>query len=145
MTRLTAGFICAPEIGASIAIRTNRIAPVAIVLPSRATVSLPRARCSAMIPDPITVATRKNEPIPSAASRRARLGSAKRRPAAFAGRRNRGDGGDRIECRAVTVDGRFAGRVERFPDHAVGVGHPALLGLRIAAGGGALLEHRPAG
>ena len=40
-TRLTAGFMCAPEIGPSIVISTNRIAPVAIVLPSRAMASFP--------------------------------------------------------------------------------------------------------
>ena len=52
-------------------ISTNRIAPVASVLPSRATASFPPARFSAMIPEPITVANRKKEPSPSAASRRA--------------------------------------------------------------------------
>ena len=41
-TRLTAGFICAPEIGPSMVISTNRIAPVASVLPSSATASFPR-------------------------------------------------------------------------------------------------------
>src|SRR6185369_12029055 len=72
---LTAGFMCAPEIGPSMAISTNRIAPVASVLPSRATASLPWLRFCAMIPEPITVAKRKKEPTPSAARRRTRGGS----------------------------------------------------------------------
>src|SRR5205085_5546571 len=69
MTRLTAGFICAPETGPSIVISTNRIAPVATVLPSKAMASFPPDRCSAMIPEPITVANRKKAPTPSAARR----------------------------------------------------------------------------
>ena len=44
--------------------------------------------------------------------------------------------------RALAVDRRLAVGVERLPDHAVGIGDPALLRLGVAAGGGALLEHR---
>src|SRR5687767_10178947 len=62
--------MCAPEIGPSMVIRTNRIDPVAMVLASRATASFPPASRSAMIPEPITQANRKKAPIPSAASRR---------------------------------------------------------------------------
>jgi hypothetical protein len=39
--RLTAGFICAPEIGPSMVISTNNIAPVAALLPISAIASLP--------------------------------------------------------------------------------------------------------
>ena len=46
------------------------MAPVAMVFPSRATASFPPDRCSAMIPEPMTVANRKKEPRPSAAIRR---------------------------------------------------------------------------
>src|SRR5829696_8458002 len=66
--------MCAPEIGPSKVMRTKRIAPVATVLASSATASLPRDKFSAMIPEPITVANRKNEPTPSAASLRPRGG-----------------------------------------------------------------------
>ena len=59
------------EIGPSMVISTNRMAPVARVLPSSATAALPPASASAMMPEPMTVANRKKEPRPSAASRRA--------------------------------------------------------------------------
>jgi hypothetical protein len=67
--------MCAPEIGPNIVISTNRIAPVASVFPSRATASFPPDRLSAMIPEPITQANRKNEPTPSAVTLRARPGA----------------------------------------------------------------------
>ena len=38
---------------------TYRIAPVAIVFPNSATASLPADKLSPMIPEPITVATKK--------------------------------------------------------------------------------------
>src|SRR5687768_7105120 len=62
--------MCAPEIGPSIVISTNSMAPVAMVLASRATASFPPASRSAMIPEPITQANRKKAPSPSAAIRR---------------------------------------------------------------------------
>src|SRR5687768_10597584 len=61
----------APEIGPSMVISTNNMAPVARVLPSSATAAFPPASASAMMPDPMTVANRKKEPSPSAARRRA--------------------------------------------------------------------------
>ena len=41
---------------------TYRIAPVAIVFPNSATASLPADKLSPMIPEPITVATKKKVP-----------------------------------------------------------------------------------
>src|ERR671919_3133875 len=70
MTSVTAGLKWAPDTGPSMAISTNRIAPVANVLPSRAMATFPPASCSAMMPDPITVANRKKQPTASAASGR---------------------------------------------------------------------------
>ena len=45
---------------------TYRIAPVAIVFPNSATASLPADKLSPMIPEPITVATKKKVPKNSA-------------------------------------------------------------------------------
>ena len=45
---------------------TNKIAPVAIVFPNNATASLPADKSSPMIPEPITVATKKKVPKNSA-------------------------------------------------------------------------------
>ena len=67
--------MCAPEIGPSMVISTNSMAPVAILLPSSATASFPADSYAAMIPEPITAANRKKEPSPSAASRRPSAGS----------------------------------------------------------------------
>src|SRR5688572_21489419 len=61
--------MCAPEIGPSMVISTNNMAPVASVLASSAIASFPRDRFSALIPEPITVAKRRNAPSPSAARR----------------------------------------------------------------------------
>ena len=58
----------APEIETKIVIKTYRMAPVAIVLPSKASPSFPPDRRSAIMPEPITVATRNKVPINSAAS-----------------------------------------------------------------------------
>ena len=41
---------------------TYRIAPVAIVFPNSAAASLPADKLSTMIPEPITVATKKKVP-----------------------------------------------------------------------------------
>ena len=59
MTSDTAGLKCAPEIGPSARIRTTRMAPVGMVLPRSAIATFPPASCSAMMPEPTTVATRK--------------------------------------------------------------------------------------
>ena len=67
---VTAGLKCAPEIRPSMVINTARMAPVASVLPSRATASLPSARFSAMIPEPTTVASSSSVPRASAANLR---------------------------------------------------------------------------
>src|SRR5438094_3338904 len=61
--------MCAPEMGPSMVIRTNSIAPVASVLPRSAIASFPRDRFSAMMPEPITQANRKKEPKASAPRR----------------------------------------------------------------------------
>lgn len=61
---------CPPEIGPKTVIRTTRIAPVARVLPSSATASLPLARFSPMMPEPITVASSSSVPRASARSLR---------------------------------------------------------------------------
>ena len=73
MTSETAGLKCAPEIGPSARIRTTRIAPVGMVLPRSAMATFPPASCSAMMPEPTTVATRSPVPSASAARRRARV------------------------------------------------------------------------
>ena len=49
-----------------ILIKTNRIAPVGIVFPSRATAMLSGDNLSPIIPEPTTVATRKKDPKNSA-------------------------------------------------------------------------------
>ena len=46
---------------------------------------------------------------------------------------------------AFAVDSRFPIGEERFPWHALGVGDPLLIGFRIAAGGGLLLDDRALG
>ena len=71
MTSDTAGLKCAPETGPSARIRTTRMAPVGMVLPSSARAMLPPASFSAMMPEPTTVATRSPVPSASAAMRRA--------------------------------------------------------------------------
>ena len=69
---VTAGLKCAPEIGPNIKIKTTRIAPVAMVLPSSAIPSLFGDKVSPMIPEPITQANRKAVPISSPVSLRAK-------------------------------------------------------------------------
>src|SRR4051812_43085264 len=56
--RVTAGFMCAPEIGPKVRISATNTAPVASVLASRAIAMLPPASCSPIIPEPMTVARR---------------------------------------------------------------------------------------
>src|SRR3546814_10187542 len=48
--------------------------------------------------------------------------------------------GKRGQRRAVSINGRFAVGEEGFPHDTVGIGDPALLGLRVAAGGRAFFE-----
>src|SRR5689334_12948840 len=57
------------------AIKTTRIAPVAIVLPSSAMATFPPARFCAMMPEPTTVATSIKVPRNSATARRGRSNS----------------------------------------------------------------------
>ena len=61
--------------GPSARIRTTRMAPVGMVLPSSAMATLPPASFSAMMPEPTTVATRSPVPSASAAMRRAAVPS----------------------------------------------------------------------
>src|SRR5689334_6127529 len=98
--------MCAPEIGPSMAMSTNRIAPVASVLPSKAIASFWGDRFWAMIPEPITQAKRKKEPVASAAMRRARSGVRSRLRSAN-DRLRFGDGAQ------AGADFRFVDRVER--------------------------------
>jgi len=69
---VTAGLKCAPDTGPKIKISTTSIAPVASVLPSSASAIFPPASRSAMMPDPITAASRNALPVNSAARRRVR-------------------------------------------------------------------------
>ncbi len=67
-TMVTAGLKCAPETSPNTRISTTNMAPVAMVLPSNATASLPPDNVSPMIPEPTTVASRNAVPIASALS-----------------------------------------------------------------------------
>src|SRR5262249_47472994 len=69
-TRVTAGLKWAPDSGPSTVISTARPAPVANVLPSSARATLPPARRSPMMPEPITTASSSAVPNASAAKRR---------------------------------------------------------------------------
>ena len=64
-TKLTTGLKCAPDIDEKLFIKTNNIAPVAIVFPSKETAWFPWDKFSAIIPDPITTAVKKNVPTNS--------------------------------------------------------------------------------
>src|SRR5882762_10496109 len=66
---VTAGFKCAPEIGANVRISASNAAPVAIVFASRAIATFPPAKRCPIMPDPTTAATRNALPKNSAVSR----------------------------------------------------------------------------
>src|SRR5688572_7871272 len=70
---VTAGLKWAPDTGPNVAMRATRAAPVATVLASSAIATLPPARRTPMIPDPMTAARRKAVPSASAVIRQARL------------------------------------------------------------------------
>src|SRR5689334_17664973 len=72
--RLTAGLKCAPDTGPKIRISTTRMAPVGKVLQRSASAPLPPDSFCAMIPEPMTAASRKAVPRNSATSRRLRSG-----------------------------------------------------------------------
>src|SRR5262245_31260258 len=71
IARLTAGLKCAPETGPRIKISTVSIAPVGRVLHSKASAPFPPDRRCAMMPEPITVASKNAVPIASEMARRA--------------------------------------------------------------------------
>jgi len=66
---VTAGFRWAPETGPKATIRATSAAPVATVFARSAKATFPLERRSAMIPEPITAATRNRVPKNSAAER----------------------------------------------------------------------------
>ena len=66
---LTAGLKCAPDTGPKIRMRTGSIAPVASALQSSASATFPPVSRSAMMPEPITVASSSAVPSASASAR----------------------------------------------------------------------------
>src|SRR6187399_141365 len=120
----------APEIAPKVRINATKPAPVAMVFAKRAIATLPPARRSAMIPEPITMASKSAVLTSSAAALRARSG------AAATGLRLDGvEGGDaaaRSHC-LLLHDGRFALDHEDLPGVAVRILHPNFVLNRIAA------------
>ena len=82
-TRLTAGFMCAPEIGPSIVISTNRIAPVAACCPGALLHRFRATRFWAMIPDPITAGEQEERSKPPPPRHGGRAAEHRARPCAF--------------------------------------------------------------
>src|SRR5688572_18210260 len=117
------------------AINTTRMAPVAIVLPSRATATFPSASRSAMMPEPTTVATSSQVPRHSATARRGRSN------VVMASGRLREAPPDFLQAplqrQAVERAERQAGEhADPVGQHAVGVGEGQMpLGLAALGGG----------
>src|SRR6516164_7704526 len=148
---VTAGLKCPPEIGPKVRMSATSAPPVAMAFARSASPTFPPDRRSPMTPDPMTVARSSAVPIPSETTLLASCAPAIDSPEGR--RRNPRRGQLRFAARAVAVLGAgrllpvrraLPGREEGLPRHSRGVAHPRFLGLRVAAGGRALVEERPA-